>query len=78
MSTRFLLALFICISSLMSGCNSGTEKQNQNTTTAPAKTDTVVISQGSSTKGIGRFKDVTLTHPLDQDMVRNAQVIYNA
>jgi mono/diheme cytochrome c family protein len=78
MPTRFLLALFICIGSFMSSCNSGTQKENQNTTTAPAKTDTVVISQGSSTKGIGRFNDVTLTHPLDQDMIRNAQVIYNA
>ena len=78
MRTRLLLGAFICISSLMSSCNSGTPKENQNTSKPTTKTDTVVISQGLNSKGIGRFKDVALTHPLDLDMVRNAQVIYNA
>ncbi|HET9825124.1 MAG TPA: cytochrome c [Chitinophagaceae bacterium] len=78
MTAKYLLANFLFIGWLMSSCDTGTQKQNQPAGTAPNKTDTVVISQGSNTKGIGRFKEVSLTHPLDQDMIAKAQVIYNA
>ncbi len=40
--------------------------------------DTVYISSGSNAKGIGRFNNIVLTHPLDENMITKAQVIYNA
>ncbi|HEY1871668.1 MAG TPA: cytochrome c, partial [Chitinophagaceae bacterium] len=40
--------------------------------------DTIVIAQGLNSKGVGRFKDVALTHPLDENMITKAEAIYNA
>src|SRR5512138_3211435 len=70
----FVISILVCLSEI--NCNSGTNKETSNT--APARVDTVVVSEGSGSKGIGRFKEVTLTHPLDQNMVAGAQIIYNA
>jgi len=78
MKALYLIANFLLIGCLMSSCNSGMQKKNEPTSTATNKTDTVVVSLGSNTKGIGRFKEVTLTHPLDQDMIAKAQAIYTA
>ncbi len=60
-------------------CNSDTGKSNQdNSKINVTAKDTVAILQGINSKGIGRFKDVKLTHPLDQDMIAKAGVIYNS
>jgi mono/diheme cytochrome c family protein len=78
MKSGLLAASFMFICSLMTRCTNETENKTQNAKTTSSKTDTVVLSQGSNSKGIGRFKEVSLTHPLDEAMISKAQVIYNA
>ena len=46
-----------------------------NTSVKP-KTDTVVFMAGINSKGVGRFQNVQLQHPLDEKMVGNGRVIY--
>ena len=78
MNRKFLFAISAFISFLVIRCGSDTQKENQNDKMAPNNKDTVVISQGVNSKGIGRFKEVKLTHPLDEDMIAKAQLIFNA
>src|ERR1700682_4145557 len=80
MNRRFLyIFIFIAYLSFCIGsCNSNEQKAKQNDKSAITKTDTVVISQGINSKGIGRFNDVKLTHPLDQGMITKGQSIYGA
>jgi cytochrome c551/c552 len=42
------------------------------------KTDTIVIFQGMNSKGLGRFKEVKLTHPIDQNMANKGEMIFGA
>jgi hypothetical protein len=78
MKRKILFAISIITGFLMIGCGSDKQKENQNDKVAPIKEDTVVVSEGINSKGIGRFKEVQLTHPLDESMVAKAQLIYNA
>jgi mono/diheme cytochrome c family protein len=77
MNPRFLYLLngFILVACFAS-CNSSDQQGKEKTNSATTKTDTVVISQGINSKGVGRFMDVKLTHPLDQKMVAAGQSIY--
>jgi mono/diheme cytochrome c family protein len=71
-SSVILILLFV-------RCGSNNDKgQTQTQESTPTATDTVVVSQGSNSKGIGRFNDVKLTHPLDEKMIARAQLVYNA
>ncbi len=71
--TALIIALTVyCLGS----CNSPAPKENN--PSAPATKDTVVISQGLNSKGIGRFTDVKLGHPLDEAMVSRGQAMYLA
>jgi cytochrome c551/c552 len=78
MNRKFLFAISAFISFLVIRCGSDTQKENQNNKMASPNKDTVVIAQGVNSKGIGRFKEVKLTHPLDEGMIANAQLIFNA
>lgn len=71
----FVIAALMCI--LIIRCGSDESKENSNDRKA-ASTDTVVISQGTNSKGIGRFNEIKLTHPLDENMISKAQLIYNS
>ena len=73
---NFIIIAFasFCIGS----CNSNEPQVKQDNQPATTKTDTVVISQGINSKGIGRFSDVKLIHPLDQGMITKGQSIYGA
>lgn len=42
------------------------------------KSDTVIVMTGINSKGIGRFKNIQLTHPLDEKMVADGKTIYNS
>jgi mono/diheme cytochrome c family protein len=57
------------------GCNPKQKSTENTTQKTEIKHDTVVLSQG---KGIGRFEDVKLTHPLDEEMVEKGQAIYTS
>ena len=78
MNSKILLAIFSFISLLVIRCGTDTQKKNPDDKMTSVNKDTVVISQGVNSKGIGRFKDVKLIHPLDGDMIAKAQPIYNA
>jgi len=78
MNRKFFFAILAFISFLVIRCGSDTQKENQNDKMTSNNKDTVVISQGANSKGIGRFKEVKLTHPLDEDMIAKAQLIFNA
>jgi mono/diheme cytochrome c family protein len=51
---------------------------SSDSTLIKVKTDTVVILAGINSKGIGRFQNVQLTHPLDEKMVVLGQAIYQS
>ncbi len=80
--TFLLLATFSVL--LTFGCsnNNGTvNKETVNTEAAPdvkPKTDSLVVSPGNASKGIGRFKDVQLSHPIDAAMASKGQSIFDA
>ena len=86
MKQKFFLA--VALATFMAvGCTSNTKTENASNTAAPANTstapapinkDTVYISQGKSDKGIGRFKNIQLTHPLDEGMVEKGSAIFNS
>lgn len=75
----YLFAVSLCF--IVISCNNG-QQQTSGTATKKdstvVKKDTVVVAQGLNSKGIGRFKEIQLTHPLDQDMAAKGQVIFNA
>jgi hypothetical protein len=78
MNSKFLFAITAFVSFLVIRCGSDNQKEKQNDKMVSNTKDTVVIYRGENSKGIGRFKDVKLTHPLDEDMVAKAQPFYNA
>ncbi|HVM89613.1 MAG TPA: cytochrome c [Puia sp.] len=79
------LFLFICIlvvSLMATRCGSNKQESGNSTTASTDSSkvspshDTVLMLAGNNSKGIGRFKDIQLTHPLDAKMVSNGQDIY--
>src|SRR6476659_11176515 len=77
MKHKFLLVPLMFASLLIVRCGNNSTKETDSVKPNPLK-DTVVIAQGSNAKGVGRFKDVALTHPLDSNMIAKAEPIYNA
>jgi cytochrome c5 len=80
------LSSFLIIAAIISlvavQCTSNT--QNANKTAAPdtdvqkVNKDTVVVFLGINSKGIGRFKNIQLTHPLDEGMVAKGKEIFQS
>ena len=65
-----MISLAVCTLFIIVKC--GTNTQPKNTT------QTVVIPKDTAEKGIGIFKEVQLTHPLDEGMVSSGEHIYKA
>jgi mono/diheme cytochrome c family protein len=85
MKDIYSTSIFLLVSFILLGCSNNKEGGNtsgaQNASDSNKQkvtTDTVAISPGNNSKGVGRFKNVPLTHPLDQDMIAKAQPIYTA
>lgn len=78
MNYKFSTCLVLLATALIISCSSNNSTKPAEETKPSAGKDTVVISQGSNAKGVGRFKDVVLTHPLDAGMIAQAEAIYNA
>jgi len=79
--TYFLPVLAITIFSVVS-CNSGSDKKETTREIAPdgdktTQTTTTDNKTDDESKGIGKFKNVTLTHPLDEKMVASGKAIYD-
>ena len=57
---------------LFTSCGNSENKEETTETT----TETTAGTEGSDPKGIGKFKNVELTHPLDEKMVAQGKNIY--
>src|ERR1017187_858181 len=67
MKNKFIPVIIVFSVLLMVRCgNNSTDNSNQSD-----KTDT-------ANKGIGKFKDIKLTHPLDEGMIAKGDAIFNA
>ncbi|HSY76804.1 MAG TPA: cytochrome c [Bacteroidia bacterium] len=78
MNSKIIYGSAILTALLISGCNNNQQQGKETTPSVVTKTDTVVVSPGINSKGIGRFKDVPLTHPLDMGMVEKGKTLYDA
>ena len=82
MKRAFLLIIIAGIGIIAVQCSSNQQPANSNnvatadSNAGKAKTDTVVVLAGINSKGIGRFKNIQLTHPLDEKMASNGQDVY--
>lgn len=74
----------IVIGLLVAQCGSNQQPLKENGSASadsvkPTKnTDTVVMLAGINSKGIGRFNNIVLTHPLDEKMVSQGKSIYQS
>ncbi len=67
-------ALFICGALSFAACNSESKSDaNSGDSTA----NNTASTDGTDPKGIGKFKNVELTHPLDEKMVASGKSIYD-
>jgi hypothetical protein len=66
---------------VISQCTSNTTKHSDSPTdssTSKQRPDTVVVFVGINNKGVGRFKNVMLQLPLNEDMVTKGKAIYQS
>jgi cytochrome c551/c552 len=76
----YIMAAIISIVAVQCGSNT------QNANIAPARDsnvqkvvgDTVIVFLGKNSKGIGRFRNIQLTHPLDEGMVAKGKAIFQS
>ena len=61
---------------LLVACNSGS---NEGTSSSDSVTtdNTSASTEGTDPKGIGKYQNVELTHPLDEKMVADGKVVYD-
>ena len=83
-SLLFAAIALISISSIVS-CGGGDDKKSDDSSGSSASTstessgskDTSIATAGSNPKGLGKFTNVELTHPLDQKMVAGGKSVYD-
>jgi hypothetical protein len=81
-SLLYTFSIFLIL--IVMNCNSNTENAKQknasggDSNSVKGKTDTVVMLAGINSKGIGRFQNIQLTHPLDEKMTIKGQLIYQS
>ena len=76
----YIMAAIISIGAVQCGSNT------QNANIAPSRDtnaqkvvgDTVIVFLGKNSKGIGRFRNIQLTHPLDEGMVTKGKAIFKS
>jgi len=84
MKNLISFVLAAAISLLAIQCRSKPRTDTENTASARdsqrilIKSDTVFIMAGINSKGVGRFRDIKLTHPLDEKMVDRGRTIYQS
>ena len=80
MNRKHALAIFVLASALIVlACNSN-DKKDTGSSTGDTSTNTgagATSSEGTDPRGIGKFKDVQLTHPLDEKMVAAGKTVYD-
>ncbi|MEI6817122.1 MAG: cytochrome c [Bacteroidota bacterium] len=71
MKNKILSVITVCLLIIAASCNN---TSSDKTTQSTDKKDTAVASD----KGIGRFTNVKLNHPLDETMITKGSAVYNA
>jgi len=78
MKSTFFFSLLIAATGAFISCNSGSESAAKDT---PPENNSTKTETNSSTadneKGIGKFQNVQLTHPLDEKMITGGKGIYD-
>jgi len=78
----FIMLAVICFMAVQCNSNQQPAKDNNatagDTTTVKTKTDTVMVLAGINSKGIGRFTNIQLSHPLDEKMAASGMAIYQS
>lgn len=76
----YIMAAIISIGAVQ--CGSNTQNANvaqaRDTNVQKVVGDTVIVFLGKNSKGIGRFKNIQLTHPLDEGMVAKGKAIFQS
>ncbi len=76
MNKKVIVSVAFAACFLMYSCgNSGEEKTVKDETPDPGKNE--YVDPNANTKGVGKFKDVALTHPLDEGMIKAGQGVYD-
>ena len=69
-----LLSLFLVFTV---GCNSNSDTDSNSESTGTTETADAGTDEGSNPKGIGKYQNVELTHPLDENMVTAGKNVYD-
>jgi cytochrome c551/c552 len=79
MKAKFLFFAVTIVGSFLVSCNSGTDDAAKDTPpkSADSATNNAATGSGDESKGVGKFKQVELTHPLDQKMVAGGKSVYD-
>ena len=74
---RFVFLLMATAVASMVACNSGGEsKPSETTNTETTTSNNTASTEAANPKGIGKFQNVELTHPLDESMVTAGKAVY--
>ena len=76
-SNIFILTFFFAVALFLFSCGgnaSNDGKANNDATSSGTKPE---ASEGTNPKGIGKYTNVQLTHPLDQNMIASGQKTYD-
>jgi mono/diheme cytochrome c family protein len=71
----YAAALATCV--LIYGCGGSSNEQSVRDETPTQPADETPAASTASDKGIGKFQNVELTHPLDEAMVKSGQQVYD-
>lgn len=76
----YIMAAIISIGAVQCGSNTqnASNAQARDTNVQKVVGDTVIVFLGKNSKGIGRFKNIQLTHPLDEGMVAKGKAIFQS
>ena len=69
-----LLSLFLVFTV---GCNSNSDTDSNAESTGTTETADAGTDEGANPKGIGKYQNVELTHPLDENMVTTGKNVYD-
>ncbi len=80
MRTKLLVVPFVMVFIFVVACNSSSDNKSTSENSA-TKTDTSSAAPSTSSSnekaGVGKFKHVDLTHPLDQKMIGTGKGVYD-
>ncbi|MBL7682101.1 MAG: cytochrome c [Flavipsychrobacter sp.] len=77
MNKKNIMLLMLAASTFIYSCGGGEEKSVRDETPDPGKNEYVDPNKSTNDKGIGKFTNVELTHPLDANMVKEGTTVYD-